>query len=208
VLDDLTALVDRAIDSTIRRFNPDEPSSFDRWDKELESVEELLHDTASPSMQDLLATVQAQRIVLAYEIGRFDLVVGRSSRFVLVYPASHPSFSSVTVLRMRALHSTGAHEAEIHETLAIARRPEIKAGEYVSLLENLGARHPSSIPSDEQLSAKLMEAISALNAQGYEIVPPIASGKMRVAETAMRVASELRRANRAKAEELLSGGTT
>jgi hypothetical protein len=205
VLDDVKALVDRAIDSTIRGFNPDEPSSFERWDKELQELEDLLRDKTSSGKQDLLATVQGQRIALAYEIGRFDLVLDRSSRFVLAYPASHPSFSNVAVLRMRALHSTGAHKAEIYETLAIARRPEIKGGEYVSLLENLGVRHPGSIPSDEQLSAKLMEAISELNAQGYEITLPIASGKTQLDETAMRVASELRRANRAKSEELLSG---
>lgn len=76
----------------------------------------------------------------------------------------------------------------------------------MSLLENLGARHPGSIPSDEELLAKLMEAISALNVQGYEIVPPIASDKMRLDETALRVASELRRTNRAKGDALLSEG--
>lgn len=207
MLDDTNALVDKAIDSTIRGFNPDEPSSFDRWDRELQEVEELLRDKTPPGKQDLLAAVEAQRIVLAYEIGRFDLVLDRSSRFVLTYPASHPSFSNVAVLRMRSLHSTGAHEAEIQETLAIARRPEIKGGEYVSLLENLGVRHPGSIPSDEQLSAKLIEAISALNAQGYKIAPPIASGKTRLDEVAILVARELRRVNRAKSEELLSGNT-
>lgn len=203
--EDLAALVDRTIDEAIRTFDPDEPNSFDRLDSELQRLESLLRENAlPPNRQDLLATVQAKRIALASEIGRFDLVLEQSSDFPLVAPAGHPSFSNVAILRIYALHATGAHEAEVQESLGIARMPEINGSEYVILLANLSKRHPGRLPAEDDLWQKLQQSIEELRNLGYDTLPHTVNGPAQLEEMAGRVADELRRVNREKGEALLN----
>lgn len=202
---DLAVLVDKAIDEAIRTFDPDEPSSFDRWNDELKHLEALLREEASlPGSHDLLATVQAKRMALAFEIGRLDLVLDQSSQFVLTVSAAHPSFSNVAILRSLSLHAADAHISEIQEVLAIARRPEIKGGEYVSLLAGLGKRHPGSLPADEDLWQKLQRSIDGLRALGYDTLPQAVEGPEQLERIAVRVADELRRVNREREDALLN----
>lgn len=199
----LADIVEQAIDRVIRSYIPDDPVTVQECDSDLQKVESLLTSAeAGSSVVDLLAHVRATRIFLAAEIGDAESVIRQSDDFLKTFSLSGLDFFNVQILRLRALHVTGSHETEIDEAIATARRPEIRGAEYVSLLENLAARHPESMSCDEQLSTKLQEAIAALNAIGYEIAPPIAGPEM-LAETALWVASELRRANRAKGDALL-----
>jgi hypothetical protein len=202
---DLEALVERVIDEAIRTFEPREPTSFDRWNSELQRLESLLREEESlPDSQGLLATVQARRIAMAFEIARFDLVIAQSSQFVRAFPTIHPSFSNIANLRSCALHATGAHAAEIEETIAMARRPEVRGSEYVYLLAILSKQHPGCLPADEALSQKLQETIKDLQDQGYDTLPRSVNDPMQLEEMAGRIADELRRVNRERGEALLN----
>jgi|SRR5215217_5487186 len=204
---DLKALVEQTVDATIRSFNPDDLQSYDHWDAELRRLEDLLVEaTFLPEQQIFLALVRAQRIGMAYDLGKVDLVLEQSTQFVRSFPASFPSFFLVATLRARALHITGAHEEELEEILRLVMKPEIHGSEFIFLLENLAKRHPGSLPSDELLAAKMREAISALREQGYDILSPGDVFESQLEQTALRVASEIRQENQAKAEDLLTGG--
>jgi hypothetical protein len=201
---DLARLVEDTIDAAIRSFYSGEGDNYIFWDSELQHLESILHEAdLNPELQALLASVRAQRIFLAFDVSKHDLVLELTDQFVRDVPVGHPSFSSVASLRARCLHSIGAHEKEMREILELARKPEIQDGEYISLLEHLAKRHPGSIPQDNELVTKMQKAIAALRALGYETLPGD-SGEIELERLALEAASELRRVNREKGEALLA----
>jgi hypothetical protein len=202
---DLADLAERTIDETIRSFNPGDRGSFDHWDGELQRVEEaILNDERLPERQALLASIRSQRIDLAVDVEDWGSVAERSAQFVHDFPPNVPNFFSVVTLRARALHKTGSHELEIEESLMFARLEEIKGSEYVLLLDNLSARHPGRIPSEEGLWSKMRSTVSMLREAGYSTLIEVIDDSMSLELVAQGVARELRRVNRAKGEELLA----
>jgi hypothetical protein len=198
-------LAESAIDATIRGFDPEDRNSYEGWDRELKHAEDSLRSSASELDPLLLASVRAERIRIAFEVGRFGLVLEMTDEFLLIFPATFPSFSLVASLRTSALHATGAHEEEIREALQLARKPELRGSEYVHLLASLSKRHPGCLPIEEDLWRKLEQAIHDLRAQGYDMLPHPVNGPSQLEEMAGRVADELRRVNWERGESLLNG---
>jgi hypothetical protein len=204
MVDDLANIVDATLDAAIRSFCPGDESSYAHWDSELRRLELSLREAPpTPEHQNLLATVHAHRIDLAFDVEKCELVLELSAQFVRDVHAGHPSFFSVAAVRARCLHSVGAHREEVREFLELARRPEIQDGEYISLLEYLAQRHPGDIPDDEELLGKMKKAIEALRALGYETLP-VDSGGMDLVRLTLQAAGELKRVNREKGEALLA----
>jgi hypothetical protein len=201
---DLKALVEATIDSVIRGFDPDDPGSYERWDPELERVEVSLRNSAAKLDPLLLPSVCAERIRIASEAGKPSVVAERSARFLSEFPATVPSFSWVTSLRLDALHGLGDHEEEVRDGLDAARKPELRGGEYVLLLSSLCRRHPGCLPLDEGLWRKLQRAVADLRAVGYGALSGAAGGPAQLEQAVCRIADELRRVNRERGEALLS----
>jgi hypothetical protein len=201
---DLRRLVETAIDSAIRGFDPEDPGSYDRWDLELERVEDKLRRSTSELDPLLLSSVCAERIRIASEARKYELVSEQTAHFLREFPASVSSFSFVASLRLLALHALGEHKDEVREGLEIARSPELQGSEYVALLSILGTRHPGCLPPDEELWQKLQRAVDALRAQGYKSLSRAVGSPMQLEDTAGRVSEELRRVNREHGESLLS----
>lgn len=203
----LKRLVERVVDSAIRGFDPEDPGSYDKWDLELGRVEDSLRSLAAELDPLLLPAVCAERIRIASEAGKSELVSERSAHFLREFPASVPSFSWVASLRLRALHAAEAHKEEVREGLGFARAPELQGGEYVYLLSGLCKRHPGCLPVDEDLWQKLQRSIDDLRAQGYDTLPRAVGSPVQLEEAVSLVAEELRRVNRERGEALLSGPT-
>lgn len=199
----LKGLVDEVIDSVISGFDPEEPGGFERWDSELQVVEDSVRSSLSKLDPLVLPSVCAQRIGIAAEAGKTDLVSERSARFLCEFSRTVPSFSWVALLRLDALHALGRHTEEINEGLQIAREPELHGGEYITLLSSLAKRHPGCLPADKALWQKLQRSLGDLRAQGYKTLPRASDGPIQLEETAGRVADELRRVNRKRGEALL-----
>lgn len=200
----IAAVAEQAIDETIRFYVPGDPDSFNRWNAELERVEDFLVSVEpSPDQRGLLASVRARRIDMAYDVDKLDLVLLWSAQFLQEVPATHSSFFVTVLLRLRALHRTGAHEEEVQTCLEVVRRPEVRGSEYVYLLEHLSHLHPGNISADKALAAKMQEAIDALSAQGYSLPENSHDGDLE--QIAIRIANDLRKANRARGESLLAG---
>lgn len=206
MLNDLGTLVEQAIDAAIRFHIPGDLNSYSQLDSELQRAESLLLSAEpSPGRQDLLASVRAMRIDMAYDVENLDFVLALTSRFLQEVPASHPSFFSTILLRLRTLHRIGAHEEEIQTCAEIIKRPEVQGSEYVYLLEHLGRLHSGNIPEDGVLMEKMKEAVEALSAQGYSL--PKNTHDPKLEQIAVEVAAELRRANRARGDAILAGET-
>src|SRR5947209_4153092 len=172
MVDGLSDVVEKTLDSFIRSYRPDDEESYAYWEAELQRVESLLLEaTTLPERQDLLASIRVERISLSYDQGNINRVLQQSSETLREAPSNHPSLFVVMVMRARSLHRLGMHEQEIQEILAFARKDSTQGGEYIRLLEHLGKKHPGSVPPDGQLLAKLHEAISAIRAQSYETFP-------------------------------------
>jgi hypothetical protein len=202
--DDLARIVDATLDAAIRSFCPEDENSYTHWVSELQRLELSLHEVLpTPEQQNLLASVHAHRIELAFDVDKRELVLELSAQFVRDVHVGHPRFFSVATMRLRCLHSVGAHEQEVRELLELARRPEIQGGEYISLLEHLAQRHPGNIPDDGELSGKMKKAIEVLQALGYETLP-VDNGEMDFVRLTLQTASELKRVNREKGEALLA----
>ncbi len=200
---DLKNLVERTIDSTIRGFDPEDRTSYERWDLELKHAEDSLR-AASELDSLLLASVCAERIRIAFEVAKFDVVIELTAQFLHDFPGTDPSYSVVALWRGSALHAAGDHEEEVREILQIARKPELHGSEYVHLLASLSKRHPGCLPADEDLWQKLKQTIDGLHALGYDTLPRAVNGPMHLEELAGRVTDELRRVNRARGEALLN----
>lgn len=201
---DLKDLVERTIDFAIREFNPDDRDSYNRWDHELERVEEALRSSPAQLDPTLLSSICAARIRVAFEVGDFDVVISRTADFLDEFPASLPSFSLAASLRVSALHAVEAHEEEVREALKIGKMPEIGGSEYVYLLAGLSKRHPGCLPEDVELWEKLQQAVDDLREQGYDQLPQVLAGPTRVEESAQRIADDLRRINQQLGEALLT----
>lgn len=200
---DLRRLVERAIDSAIRGFDPEDPGSYDRWDLELGRAEATLRNSTTELDPLLLSSVCAERIRIASEAGRYELVIEQTAHFLQEFPTSVPSFSLVASLRLLALHAVGSHNEEVRDGLEIARSPELQGSEYVALLSILGKRHPGCLPADEDLWQKLQRAVDDLRSQGYKTLSRAMGSSIQLEETAGRVSEELRRVNRERGEALL-----
>ena len=151
--DDLKALVEKALKDSILSFNRNVQGSFETWDAELERVERLVVlERASAGREDWLASIRAERIRLAWEVGKSDLLLERSQRFLQDSPPRVASYGTVVEVRARALHEAGAHGEERTLVLEAAAEPEIRGSEYVSLLAGLARRHAGSIPPDARVS--------------------------------------------------------
>lgn len=199
---DLARLVENTIDAAIRSFYSGAGDNYLFWDSELQSLESALSEVdPAPEIRRLFSSVRTQRICLAFDVSNHDLVLELSAQFMRDVSVGHPSFSLVASLRAHCLHSVGAHEEEIREILALARKPEIQGSEYISALEHLAKNHPGSIPQDSELIDKMQSAIALLRDLGYEMLLE-AGREIELEQLALKVASELRRINREKGEAL------
>jgi hypothetical protein len=207
--DDLTACVQAAIDASIRSFQPGDEESFAFWDTELEKAESLFTTSElNAEKRSLLSSLRAQRIHLAFEMERHDVVLRSSADFIRDVPASHPSFLGVAIIRAHALHLMGAHEEEIREILDLARKPELQVGDLISLLTPIAKAHPGSIPNDALLRNRMEEAISRLRTMdNYESLPAMADN-ISLEEAVLWVSGEVRRINRKLTEALIAGSST
>jgi hypothetical protein len=202
-VEDLKQEVTRTIDRVIRLFNSDNPASYGTWDVELENLQRRLTE-AAPPRPELLGSVLAQRIFLAYEVERVDHVLELSECFRRQVPAGHPSSPLVLLQRAHALHHKGAHEEEKREVIDAARHSEAQGSELLTLLNDLSNRHPGSIPTDDQLTTKIIDAVHLLRARGYGSLP-LPSGDTSLLESEIhQIVRDIRRVNRLKAEALLT----
>lgn len=200
---DLERLVDQTVDSVIRGFRAEDPGSYDRWDKELERVENLLRGSEFSSAPFLLSSVVAERIRIASEARLYGLVVDLSDHYLNEFGVSAPSFSLVVSWRSEALHALDRHGEEIREGLDAARKPELDGGEYIYLLSSLGARHPGCLPADQGLWMKLRRCRDSLCAQGFHTLPRVDGEATQIEDTVLRIARELRKVNRETGESIL-----
>jgi hypothetical protein len=206
--DKLGELVKKALDGSIRSFHPKAPGAFETWDGELERVERLVVQApSSAGGERWLEEIRAQRILLAWEVGRNDLVLERSQRFLRDFPPAVPSYGSVVALRARTLHQAGAHGEERTLVQETAARPEICGSDCVSLLADLAGRHAGSISADPRLADKMQRALQDLGGEGYEGLLSLLREEVPLEELALRSAAEIRRVSRERGEEMLAGGT-
>jgi hypothetical protein len=201
-------IAERTIDWVIRSFRPDDPGTFEECDSELQRVEALLSSAGPGSdVPDLLAQIRAARISLAAEIGDAEAVVRQSEGFLKTCPPTRLDFCNVRTLRLRALHALGHHADELREALAAAKSPEVRGEDFVLLLEGLVKRHPGNLESEVLLQEKMSDALKQLGLAGYINLPTSDQVSANLERAALEAAAEFRRVNRAKAEELLGGGT-
>lgn len=201
-----TDLVENTIDAAIRSFSPGDEGSYAHWDSELQRLESRLSDFLStPEGQHGFASVRAQRIAMAFDTSKYELVLELSGQFVHDVPIDHPSFFTVASLRACCLHRVGAHGEEVQEILELVRKAEVQNHEYISYLKHLATMHPGSIPQDQELVEKMWKAIAELRALGYDTLPtPEESEQTGLEQLAVETWSELRRVNREKGEALLA----
>jgi hypothetical protein len=203
----LEDLVERTIDWVIRSFRPDDSDTFNGSDAALQKVEMLLSSAEPGSIVlDLLVQVRATRIFLAAEIGDAEAVVRQSESFLRTCSPTRLDFFNVQNLRLRALHTLGHHSDELREALEAAKSTEVRSEDFVLLLEGLAKRHPGSFASDAFLQKKMSTALRQLVLCGYTNLPTPDQVSANLEQAALDAVAEFRRVNRAKAEELLSGG--
>lgn len=199
----LKRLVEGVIDSSVRQFDPQKTQSYDHWDRELGAVESRILQSATEADRSLLADVRAERIRIAFEAQRLDVVLSRTEDFMRDFSIADPNSSVVGLFRIHALHAVGDHEAEIRDGLRLAAEPTFIGGEYIYLLANLAARHPGSLQADKALWQKLRTSVDLLRAQNYTTLPAVAGDSDQVEEIAIWTAAELRRANRELQDAIL-----
>jgi hypothetical protein len=199
---DVIELAERAIDSSIRGFNPQNSDSYYTLDRELKSAEDALRDMPEADLRALVS-VRAERIRIASEVGRFGFVLEETANLLYDFPPSTPVFFIVTARRLMALHETGRHEEEIQEALQYAAIPELRGSEYLYLLADLSRRHPGRLPADDDLWLKLEESIETLRALGYDTLPQTTAGPAHLEQLAVSAANELGRINWERGEALL-----
>lgn len=202
---DIAAAVGRAIHFSICNFDPEDQGSYNICNRELNQVESQLTGETSAAALPLLADIGAERIRIAYEAGKFELVLEQSAAFLQRFPPAMPGYFGVASLRMQALHEAAEHELEIQEALKLAKNPELTGSEYVYLIAALAKRHPCSLPVDDLLWKKLVQASKALQIQEFGLATQ-ASGDNpeQLEEKAAAIADELYRRNRARGDEILS----
>lgn len=201
---DLERLVEINLDHVIRNFDPGSSESYRRCDVGLQELERRLGDLQVDSSH-LLARVLAQRISLASAAGETGLVLKVGARFLHSYEPSLPSYSVVAPLYARALHMAGEHEQESSFVYNLVRLSEVRGSDFLYLLENLARRHPGSLSDQITLLPKLKEEIESLREESCQSLPETSGQLIDLEQLVLAAAAELRRANRARAEALLSG---
>lgn len=202
--EDLEALVEITLDRVIRSFDPGNSESYRKSEVALQELERRLGDLQVDSSY-LLPRILAQRISLAFAAGETDLVLKVGARFLQVYEPSLPSYSVVAPLYARALHMVGEHEQESSFVHNLVRLPEVRGSDFLYLLENLVRRHPGSLLDQIALLPKLKDEIENLREEGYPGLPETSGQLIEMEQLVLAAASELRRANKERAEALLSG---
>src|SRR5947209_3831354 len=148
---DLTQLAERTIDAAIRSFKPWEEESYPRWDGELERVETLLVAApGTPRRPYLLASIRAQRVLLAFETNKFERVIELSALTPRESPPDDPGLSTVVIFRARSLHAVGRRAEELGEVLAAARACEADDSEFIYFLLR-SEEHTSELQSRQYL---------------------------------------------------------
>lgn len=201
----LSDVVERIIDSAIRTFDPFDAASYEHWDAELRKLEEAMSSIEVPKTEDLLA-LREHRIALASESGRPETVLDLSAMYLGTAPPHSPGYSNVALVRVKALHCTGDHEAEVTEGLSFSRLSALRGSGLLFLVEGLVKRHPGKILPDDPVWAKCRNEMAGLLEDDYLAFPPEMKD-MTIAESEaglLQAAAAVRQVFRAKELKILS----
>jgi hypothetical protein len=172
-------------------------------DAELELLEKeamALEDGAVAAT--IRATIRSHRAFFAMEDRRYSDVVDLSQS--LVEGADLGPFEAFNnhILRARSLHELGRHEQEVSEALTFARRHALGDLFFLTLADVL-SRHPTACEVADDLVARAVGELPAVQAMGYVGDIEQVAGTRQLAGLSMEIEEAWRRVNRKKRREIL-----